>query len=137
MSSDREDVGKDSAMHVMDGLHSSHDGLKRTKRRKFVKKQPRVSIDTLYNQLIEGSRIDLARAITLIESMKREDQDNAQELLKKALTHTGNSIRLGISVVTGVVKSTFIESFVYMLCELGFKVAVLAIDPSSSVTGGS
>src|SRR5699024_4070091 len=137
MSSDREDVEKDSAMNVMNGLHSSHDGLKRTKRRKFVKKQPTVSIDTLYKKLIEGSRIDLARAITLIESMKREDQDHAQELLKKALPHTGNSIRLGISGVPGVGKSTFIESFGYMLCELGFKVAVLAIDPSSSVTGGS
>src|SRR5699024_2541894 len=123
MSSDREDVEKDSAMNVMNGLHSSHDGLKRTKRRKFVKKQTTVSIDTLYKKLIEG--------------MKREDQDHAQELVKKALPHTGNSIRLGISGVPGVGKSTFIESFGYMLCELGFKVAVLAIDPSSSVTGGS
>src|SRR5699024_12482087 len=112
---------------------SSHDGLKRTKRRKFVKKQPTVSIDTLYKKLIEGSRIDLARAITLIESMKREDQDQAQELLKKALQHTGNSIRLGISVVPGVGKSTFIETFGYMLCDLGFKVTDIAIVLTSSV----
>lgn len=137
MSSDREDIEKNSAMHVMDGLHSSHDGRKRTKRRRFVKRQPTVSIDTLYKQLIEGSRIDLARAITLIESTKRADQDEAQELLKQALPHTGKSIRLGISGVPGVGKSTFIETFGYKLCELGYKVAVLAIDPSSSVTGGS
>src|SRR5690625_456703 len=137
MTSDRKNVEKNSALNVMSGIHSSHDGLKRTKRRKFVKKTATFSIDTIYEKLIEGSRMDLAKAITLIESMKSTDQQTAQQLLKKTLPHTGNSIRLGISGVPGVGKSTFIESFGYMLCELGFKVAVLAIDPSSSVSGGS
>ncbi len=137
MNSGNKDSEKDSAMHVMDGIHSSHDGLKRTRRRKFVKKQSAFSLDTTYEQLITGSRIHLAQAITLIESLKRSDQDVAQDLLKKALPHTGKSIRLGISGIPGVGKSTFIETFGYMLCELGYKVAVLAIDPSSSVTGGS
>lgn len=137
MNSGSKDNEKDSAMHVMDGIHSSHDGLKRTKRRKFVKKQSAFSLDTIFEQLIKGSRIHLAQAITLIESLKRSDQDRAQDLLKKALPHTGNSIRLGISGIPGVGKSTFIETFGSMLCELGYKVAVLAIDPSSSVTGGS
>lgn len=137
MNSGSKENEKDSAMHVMGGVHSSHDGLKRTKRRKFVKKQAAFSLDTTFAQLIKGSRIHLAQAITLIESLKRSDQDRAQDLLKKALPHTGNSIRLGISGIPGVGKSTFIETFGYMLCELGYKVAVLAIDPSSSVTGGS
>lgn len=137
MTSNRKDVEKDSALHVKSGIHSTHDGLKRTKRRKFIKKQSAFSIDTIYDKLVGGSRIDLAKAITLIESMKQSDQVFAQQLLKKALPHTGNSIRLGISGVPGAGKSTFIETFGYMLCELGYKVAVLAIDPSSSVTGGS
>ena len=137
MTSDRKNVEKDSALNVMHGIHRSHDGIKRTKRRKFVKKESTFSIDAIYDKLIEGSRIDLAKAITLIESMKSTDQQTAQQLLKKALPHTGNSIRLGISGVPGAGKSTFIETFGIMLCELGFKVAVLAIDPSSSVTGGS
>src|SRR5690625_16773 len=137
MTSDRKNVEKNSALNVMSGIHSSHDGLKRTKRRKFVKKTATFSIDTIYEKLIEGSRMDLAKAITLIESLNAEDQQNAQRLLKKTLSHTGNSVRIGVSGVPGSGKSTFIETFGHMLCELGFKVAVLAIDPSSSVTGGS
>ena len=137
MTSNHRDVDKDTSLHVMDGIQRSHDGLRRTKRRKFVKKQTDFSLDTIYEKLIQGSRIDLAKAITLIESLNAEDQQNAQQLLKKALSHTGNSVRIGVSGVPGSGKSTFIETFGHMLCELGFKVAVLAIDPSSSVTGGS
>jgi len=137
MSFRNKDNGKESALHVKDGVQSSHDGMKRTKRRRFVKKQSTFSLDSMYEQLIKGSRIELAKAITLIESVKDTDQKNAQDLLKKTLPHTGNSVRLGISGVPGAGKSTFIETFGNMLCEQGFKVAVLAIDPSSSVTGGS
>src|SRR5690625_1538226 len=137
MSFRNKDNGKASALHVKDGVQSSHDGMKRTKRRRFVKKQSTFSLDSMYEQLNEGSLIDLAEASTLIESVKDTDQKNAQDRLKKTLPHTGNSVRLGISGVPGAGKSTFIETFGNMLCEQGFKVAVLAIDPSSSVTGGS
>ncbi len=128
---------EETALNVMGGITSSHDGTKRTKRRRFVKKKETVQIDALYEKIISGSTLDLARAITLIESVRREDQTYAQALLQKALPHTGKSIRIGISGVPGAGKSTFIETFGLMLCELGYKVAVLAIDPSSSVTGGS
>ena len=128
---------EETALNVMGGITSSHDGTKRTKRRRFIKKKETVQIDSLYEKIISGSRLDLARAITLIESIRSEDQTHAQALLQKALPHTGNSVRIGISGVPGAGKSTFIETFGLMLCELGYKVAVLAIDPSSSVTGGS
>ena len=128
---------EETALNVMGGITSSHDGTKRTKRRRFIKKKETVQIDSLYEKVISGSRLDLARAITLIESIRSEDQTHAQALLQKALPHTGKSVRIGISGVPGAGKSTFIETFGLMLCELGYKVAVLAIDPSSSVTGGS
>jgi LAO/AO transport system kinase len=88
-------------------------------------------------KLLSGDRRQLARAITLVESSKAEDKVKAQELLQKILPHTGNSKRIGISGVPGVGKSTFIETFGLRLIEQKKKVAVLAIDPSSPVSGGS
>jgi len=126
-----------SALHVMEGVASSHDGRKRGQRRRFVKRRRSLSVDGLYEKVVAGSRRDLARAITLIESVKYDDQKRAQQLLDRLMPHTGNSIRIGISGVPGAGKSTFIEAFGLMLSEQGFKVAVLAIDPSSTVTGGS
>lgn len=127
----------ESALHVMGGVKSTHDGMKKSSRRRFVRKKRSVNIDDLYHKVISGSRLDLAQGITLIESMRKQDQDYAQNLLQRVLPHTGNSIRVGVSGVPGAGKSTFIEAFGLMLCEMGFNVAVLAIDPSSSVTGGS
>ena len=84
-----------------------------------------------------SDRAALARAITLIESTRADHQREAQELLTSLLPQTGKSIRIGITGVPGVGKSTFIESFGMYVIERGHKVAVLAIDPSSSRTGGS
>ena len=84
-----------------------------------------------------GQRRALAKAITLIESTREQDRENAQELLADLLPHTGNSVRIGISGVPGVGKSTFIEAFGLYLLSLGKKVAVLAVDPSSPIAGGS
>ncbi len=80
---------------------------------------------------------DLARAITLVESTRSEDRTRAQELLQSVMSETGNAVRIGISGVPGVGKSTFIEAFGTMLCDAGHRVAVLAVDPSSARTGGS
>jgi len=83
------------------------------------------------------SRASLARAITLVESTRADHQREAQELITSILPKTGNSIRIGITGVPGVGKSTFIEAFGLHLIAQGKRVAVLAIDPSSTITGGS
>jgi LAO/AO transport system kinase len=95
------------------------------------------SIEELFNGVIKGDRSLLARAITLVESNAEHHFYKAQELLRKLLDKSGNSIRIGITGVPGAGKSTFIEAFGTYLCGLGLQVAVLAIDPSSSLSGGS
>ena len=87
--------------------------------------------------VMAGDRLILARTITLIESGLTEHQELARNIIDKLLSHTGSAVRLGITGVPGAGKSTFIESFGTMLTELGLKVAVLAIDPSSRRSGGS
>ena len=79
----------------------------------------------------------LAKAITLIESSRPDHQRRAEAVLQALLPHTGRALRLGISGVPGVGKSTFIEALGLYLVERGHRVAVLAVDPSSSVSGGS
>jgi LAO/AO transport system kinase len=88
-------------------------------------------------KLISGDRRTLGKAITLIESTRDEDKQASQELLKKILPYTGKSFRVGITGVPGVGKSTFIESFGQYTIKKGHKMAVLAIDPSSPISGGS
>ncbi|MEX1002663.1 MAG: methylmalonyl Co-A mutase-associated GTPase MeaB [Crocinitomicaceae bacterium] len=91
----------------------------------------------LIKRITTGDKNGLSEAITLLESKRPTDRKKAQELLKLALPHSGNSMRIGITGVPGVGKSTFIEIFGMELIEKGLKVAVLAIDPSSERTGGS
>jgi len=79
----------------------------------------------------------LSQAITLIESSKKEHKEQAQGIINACLPHSGNSLRIGITGVPGVGKSTFIEALGMILINKGLKVAVLAIDPSSTRTGGS
>jgi len=87
--------------------------------------------------VLDQNRLMLARTITLIESTLPEHQDIARQVINHLLPHTGKAIRLGITGVPGAGKSTYIESFGTMLTEMGHKVAVLAIDPSSTRSGGS
>ena len=87
--------------------------------------------------LLTGNRRALAKAITLVESRREDDREASQQLLNGLLPRTGNSIRIGITGVPGVGKSTFIESFGMALIERGHRVAVLAVDPSSPIAGGS
>lgn len=92
---------------------------------------------TLAEAVRGGDRRALARAITLIESTRADHRAQADALLEALLPHTGNSVRVGISGVPGVGKSTFIEAFGLHVIGQGHKVAVLAIDPTSQRTGGS
>jgi LAO/AO transport system kinase len=87
--------------------------------------------------VIARDRTVLSRAITLIESSRPEHQAQAQAVLLELLPHTGNAQRIGITGVPGVGKSTFIDAFGTLLTAEGKKVAVLAVDPSSTRTGGS
>lgn len=88
-------------------------------------------------RLVAGDRRALARAITLVESRRVADQEAAEKLLLAILPQTGRAVRLGISGTPGVGKSSFIERFGLLLTGQGKKVAVLAIDPSSQLSGGS
>ena len=92
---------------------------------------------SLATQLMEGKRTALAKAITLAESLKQDDQQSSWLLLQEVLPHTGKSIRVGVTGAPGVGKSTFIESFGEFLATQGKRVAVLSIDPSSPLTKGS
>jgi LAO/AO transport system kinase len=94
---------------------------------------PDIDLDLLR----QGNRRTLAKAITLTESKLKSHQQQAQEILEQLLPDTGKSIRIGITGSPGVGKSTFIESFGLCLIDKGKRVAVLAVDPSSPVAGGS
>lgn len=125
-------------MNVMGGIKSTHDGMGKTMRKQFRRSHKKeISVDDFSREIRLGSRLHLAKAITLLESTTLEDKCIAQRLLQELLPHTGNSIRIGVTGVPGAGKSTFIEVLGKYLCDMGYKVAVLAVDPSSSLSGGS
>lgn len=97
----------------------------------------RLDLASFRDGILSGSRVVLGQAITLVESALDFDEELAAELIQSLMPHTGGAIRIGITGVPGVGKSTFIEAFGKMLLEKGKKVAVLAIDPSSQLTKGS
>lgn len=92
---------------------------------------------TLAEQVVAGSRAHVARALTLVESSRPDHRDAARELLRLLRPHTGQAVRVGISGVPGAGKSTFINAMGTRLIERGHRIAVLAVDPSSSRSGGS
>ena len=97
----------------------------------------RLDLQAYREGILAGNRVILSQAITLVESALESDQALASDLVQSLMPHTGRSIRVGITGVPGVGKSTFIEAFGKMLLDLGKRVAVLAIDPSSQLTKGS
>jgi len=96
-----------------------------------------LTLDEYERGVAAGDRTVLARAITLVESVRPDHQETAQELLVRLLPRTGGARRVGITGVPGAGKSTFIESLGLRLAGAGHRVAVLAVDPSSAVSGGS
>lgn len=105
--------------------------------RVMATKRKRLSKEEMMEGILSGNRMILSRAITLVESALPDDRKLSEDILNELLPKTGGSLRIGITGVPGVGKSTFIESFGLFLCEQGFNVAVLAIDPSSQRTSGS
>ena len=99
--------------------------------------RPQITIDALADGVRSRNRTLFGRAITLVESNAPDHQQRAQEVLQELLPHSGRSHRIGISGVPGAGKSTFIESFGLRLVDAGHRVAVLAVDPSSALSGGS
>ena len=124
--------GIDSAVNsVTSAKYYPKENLRRVPLRK------KMSVEEYVEGVKKGDRMILAKALTLIESNALKDFDKAQRVLQALLPRTGHSLRIGITGVPGAGKSTFIEAFGQLLCQQGYKVAVLAVDPTSSITGGS
>lgn len=100
-------------------------------------RRKKLTAEQYKSEIRAGNRFALSQAITLTESQREDDRQLARNIADKLLSSTGNSIRLGITGVPGVGKSTFIDQFGLHLIEKGHKVAVLSIDPSSQVSKGS
>lgn len=102
-----------------------------------VKRKEALNHDALLKGILEGDQTALSGGITLLESTIKTDKEISRELVNSCLKHSGKSIRVGITGVPGVGKSTFIEAFGQDLIKKGHKIAVLAVDPTSEKSGGS
>lgn len=127
-----EDAGHEFATWVLQGVQPAG-----TVRRHAAPKRRTLELEDYERGIRAADTSVLARAITLVESNAPAHQELAQALLARLLPHTGGAQRVGISGIPGAGKSTFIEALGTRLCRSGRRVAVLAVDPSSTVTGGS
>ncbi len=129
-----ENAGAEFTTTVVKGVEVSHEV---THQLHSIKRPIQLSVEEYVEGVLKGDRTIFARAITLVESNSTKHIEKAQEVLKQILPYTGKSIRIGITGVPGAGKSTFIESFGLYLIDKGYKPAILAIDPSSTVSRGS
>ncbi len=102
-----------------------------------INRRKQTSVEEYVSKILHGDITFLSRAITLVESTNKKHSQKANAILNACLPYANNSVRIGITGVPGVGKSTFIETFGKYLTNIGKKVAVLAVDPSSSVNKGS
>jgi len=125
------------ALHVNKGVEQP-DSINEEALRKFrQKRKPRYTLEQYVNGILKGDPSMLGQAITLIESSRGEHMEMAQQIIEQCLPYAGNSLRIGITGVPGVGKSTFIESLGTKITSSGHQLAVLAVDPTSERTGGS
>lgn len=127
---------------VLPGVDDGHDGMpgqavKAAPPPPSAARRKSLTVSDYVEGVLAGDRTILGRAITLVESNAQRHVETAQEMLSALLPRTGKSMRVGITGVPGAGKSTFIEALGTLLCERGHRVAVLAVDPSSSVSRGS
>ncbi len=127
---------KQTALQEIEGVNGA-SRLNRKAISQFRKKHLLPDPDELTDKLLSGDPVALSKAITLIESANPKHFDTGQKIIRKCLPYTGNAVRIGITGVPGVGKSTFIESLGKLYTGQGHKVAVLAIDPSSTLSKGS
>ncbi len=131
------DKNKSSALHEKDGVSKPETTSKSSAEKIKLSRAKQNSVDEFVTNILKGNITFLSKAITLVESTNIKHQQKANEILERCLPHANNSVRIGITGVPGVGKSTFIEAFGKHLTSRGKKVAVLAVDPSSSVNRGS
>ena len=130
------DAGSEFACHILPGVDESA-AEKQAPFPGGLRRPVRLSVDEYVEGILSGSRMVLSKAITLIESNAPKHFETGQEIVQRILPHTGRAMRIGITGVPGAGKSTTIEALGSFLCEMGKKVAVLAVDPSSSISRGS
>ncbi len=129
-----EDGGDAFAVSVVKGVEKkAEDSVKKS----APVRSSKLTVDDYVKGILDNKRAVLGRAITLIESNSPTHYKTAREVLKRIAPHSGKSVRVGITGVPGAGKSTMIEALGCYLADMGHKVAVLAVDPSSTVTGGS
>ena len=131
--------GEGMSSGVMPGVQGGHDGLPGAvgPKRRFRPRRPGFTEQQMIDGVRNGDRTILGRVISMVESNAEHHMDLAQNLLKALLPDTGRALRIGITGVPGAGKSTFIDAFGSMLTAKGMKVAVLAVDPSSTMSRGS
>ena len=123
----------ESAIHVQEGIPQPEQISPYL----TFKRKKRLPEEYYIKEILSGNRMILSQAITIVESTNQQDLETANKIIEHCLPHSGNSIRIGITGVPGVGKSSFIEAFGKYLTSIGKKIAVLAVDPSSEISKGS
>ena len=126
-----------SALHEKEGVTKPETTSKNAADKIKINRKKETSVDEFVTQILAGNITFLSKAITLVESTNTKHQEKANQILERCLSYANKSARIGITGVPGVGKSTFIEAFGKHITNLGKKVAVLAVDPSSSINKGS
>lgn len=132
-----ENAGEAFAGQVMTGVDPALINARRGEIQPPVQQRKHFSVDDYVRGILDCDRMILARAITIIESNAPKHFALGQEIVQRILPYTGKAARVGITGVPGAGKSTFIEALGNRLCDMGQKIAVLAVDPSSTVSRGS
>lgn len=137
MGNDDKNKPDNRSLHVNKGVEQpspiNEDALRKFRQ----KRKPRYTTEQYVEGILRGDRTMLGRAITMIESSRGEHMETGRQIIEKCLPYAGNSLRIGITGVPGVGKSTFIEALGTKITGSGHNLAVLAVDPTSERSGGS